>query len=65
MPRGFGVVLGTTLVIGAIGLIIANVLLQEGNAWYHRLLESKALVFLGRISYSVYLWQQIFLTLLY
>lgn len=62
MPRGFGVVLGTTLVIGAIGLIIANVLLQEGNAWYHRLLESKALVFLGRISYSVYLWQQIFLT---
>jgi peptidoglycan/LPS O-acetylase OafA/YrhL len=62
MPRGFELVLGTTLVIGAITLIILNVLIQEKNVWYHRLLESGALVFLGRISYSVYLWQQIFLT---
>jgi peptidoglycan/LPS O-acetylase OafA/YrhL len=62
MPRGFGVVLGATLVIGAIALIVANVLLQEGRTWYHRLLESDVLVFLGRTSYSIYLWQQIFLT---
>jgi peptidoglycan/LPS O-acetylase OafA/YrhL len=62
MPRGFVVVLGLTLVTGAITLIIGNVLLQEGDTWYHRLLESKVLVFLGRISYSVYLWQQIFTT---
>jgi peptidoglycan/LPS O-acetylase OafA/YrhL len=61
MPRGFGIVLGLTLVIAAITLIVANVLLQEGT-WYHWLLERRPLVFLGRISYSVYLWQQVFLT---
>jgi peptidoglycan/LPS O-acetylase OafA/YrhL len=62
MPRGFGVVLGATLVIAAIALIIANVLLQEGRTWYHRLLESGVLVSLGRTSFSIYLWQQMFLT---
>jgi peptidoglycan/LPS O-acetylase OafA/YrhL len=62
MPRGFGVVLGATLVIGAIALIVANVVLQERRTWYHQLLESGVLVFLGRTSYSIYLWQQIFLT---
>jgi peptidoglycan/LPS O-acetylase OafA/YrhL len=62
MPRGFGIVLGVTLAIVAIVLVVANVLLQEEHAWYHRLLESRVLVFLGRISYSVYLWQQVFLT---
>jgi peptidoglycan/LPS O-acetylase OafA/YrhL len=62
MPRGFVVVLGATLVIGAITMILANVLLQAERAWYHRLLENGALVFLGRTSFSIYLWQQIFLT---
>ncbi len=62
MPSGFGIVLGTTLALGAMTLMIANVLLQEGDTWYQRLLGSAALVFLGRISYSVYLWQQVFLT---
>lgn len=62
MPRGFGIVLGLTLVTGAITLIVANVLLQEGDTWYHRLLESDVLVFLGQVSYSVYLWQQIYTT---
>ncbi|HWY23726.1 MAG TPA: acyltransferase, partial [Nevskia sp.] len=30
MPRGYGIVLGTTLMVGAITLVIANVLLQDG-----------------------------------
>jgi peptidoglycan/LPS O-acetylase OafA/YrhL len=63
MPRGYDILLGTTLLVIAITLIVANILLQE-NTWYHWLLERRALVFLGRISYSVYLWQQVFLTTL-
>jgi peptidoglycan/LPS O-acetylase OafA/YrhL len=42
-----------------ITLIVANVLLQP-EAWYARLLRTRVLVFLGTISYSVYLWQQLF-----
>ena len=62
MPRGYDVVLRMTPVIAAMTLIIANLLLQEQATWYQRLLSSGPLVYLGRISYSVYLWQQIFLT---
>jgi len=55
-------VLGISLVSGAITLVVANVLLQEEITWYSWLLQRRALIFLGRISYSVYLWQQVFLT---
>jgi len=41
---------------------MANLLLQKESTWYHRFLGSRPLVFLGRISYSVYIWQQIYLT---
>ena len=62
MPRGYDVVLRMTPVIAAMTVIIANLLLQEKATWYQRLLGFAPLVFLGRISYSVYLWQQIYLT---
>jgi len=60
--RGYGIVLGTTLVIAAVVVIMLNLLLQEREAWYHWILRLPPLVFLGRISYSVYLWQQLYLT---
>jgi peptidoglycan/LPS O-acetylase OafA/YrhL len=62
MPRGYGITLGATLMLLAIVFVFANVLLQEPDTWYHRFLSTRPLVYLGRISYSVYLWQQIFLT---
>ncbi len=40
-------------------LILATVL--HPQSWFSRLLESAPLRFLGRISYSLYLWQQFFL----
>jgi peptidoglycan/LPS O-acetylase OafA/YrhL len=62
MPRGYEIVVGLTLLIAAIVLVMANLLQQEGRTWYHSVLGFPPLVFLGRISYSVYLWQQVFLT---
>jgi peptidoglycan/LPS O-acetylase OafA/YrhL len=59
MPRGFGLIAGLTLLLAVIVVFLANVLLQE-RAWYHRVLEFAPLVFIGRISYSLYLWQQIY-----
>jgi peptidoglycan/LPS O-acetylase OafA/YrhL len=48
----------TTICLGLPLLIISTVLHPEG--WLGRLLESRLFVFLGRISYSLYLWQQLF-----
>jgi peptidoglycan/LPS O-acetylase OafA/YrhL len=31
------------------------------QSWFSRLLENPALSFVGRLSYSLYLWQQLFL----
>ncbi len=42
-----------------ITLILANVLLRP-KTWYARLLKTRGLIFLGTISYSIYLWQQLF-----
>jgi peptidoglycan/LPS O-acetylase OafA/YrhL len=60
--RGYEIVIGTTLLIGAIFITMLNLLLQERETWYHWILGLPPLVYLGRISYSVYLWQQMFLT---
>ena len=40
-------------------LMIANTMMHP-ESWLGRLLETKPLTFLGRLSYSIYLWQQLF-----
>jgi peptidoglycan/LPS O-acetylase OafA/YrhL len=61
LPRQLTPLLLFSLMALTITVFLANVLLQTGPTWYHRLLENRALVFIGRISYSVYLWQQLFM----
>jgi peptidoglycan/LPS O-acetylase OafA/YrhL len=55
----FWVAADTTVESVLITLIVANVLLQP-TAWYARVLRTRGLVSLGLISYSAYLWQQLF-----
>lgn len=61
LPRGTGVVIGVSVWTWVMALVITNVLLQEKRTWYHAVFNFIPLVYLGRISYSVYLWQQVFL----
>ncbi len=62
MPGWYRLLIGFTVLVTAITLLVANLVGPKESFWYHRLLETPALVYLGRISYSVYLWQQLFLT---
>jgi peptidoglycan/LPS O-acetylase OafA/YrhL len=62
MPRGYGMIVGITLITLCITVFLANVLRPEATHGYQRFLEFRPLVYLGRISYSVYLWQQLFTT---
>jgi len=44
----------------AVAFLVGYAVLHRG--WLQRALNTRALVFLGTISYSLYLWQQVFLT---
>jgi peptidoglycan/LPS O-acetylase OafA/YrhL len=52
-------IVGTTLITVYPLLIVATVL--HGKSWTGRFLELAPVRFIGRISYSLYLWQQFFL----
>jgi peptidoglycan/LPS O-acetylase OafA/YrhL len=41
-----------------IALIYLN--LQEGHDFFYQLLNSRALTYIGILSYSIYIWQQLF-----
>ena len=60
--RGYEIMIGHTLIIASLFVLMVNLLQQERETWYHKVLCWKPLVYLGQISYSVYLWQQVFLT---
>ena len=55
LPRTTGL-----LIAWLIPLLVLATVLHPQN-WFSRLLESQPLRYLGRISYSLYLWQQLFL----
>jgi len=40
--------------------IIIAACIENGNTWYYRMLNTKILNFIGALSYSLYLWQQLF-----
>jgi peptidoglycan/LPS O-acetylase OafA/YrhL len=55
-----GVILGVSLTNLGVALLVARcVLLPDG--WAGRLLETRPLIVIGVLSYSIYLWQQLFL----
>jgi peptidoglycan/LPS O-acetylase OafA/YrhL len=51
---------GVTLEAGLAGLLIA-VLIARPDFWFSRLLRTRAFGFVGTISFSLYLWQQLFM----
>ncbi|GAB2694144.1 acyltransferase family protein [Aliiglaciecola aliphaticivorans] len=59
--RGYETVLGITIESLMVLYVIIWLQLNPGT-FAVRILESRALVFIGMISYSLYLWQQLFLT---
>lgn len=46
---------GFTVLAAAAAVIVVNVVVAE-TGWYRRILESAGLVWIGRVSYGVYLW---------
>lgn len=58
-PR-FGALIGVTASNLAIAVILDHALRTQGGRWI-RLLNSSALVLVGKASYSLYLWQQPFI----
>lgn len=52
--------IGQTVMNLAIAVVIAKVV-RAPSTWFGRLLNARPLVFVGTMSYSLYLWQQIFL----
>jgi len=58
IPLGIGSSTGVLTNFSILLLIIASINLQ-GNLWF-RILNSSPLEFIGKLSYSIYLWQQIF-----
>ncbi|MBB3175905.1 acyltransferase [Variovorax sp. Sphag1AA] len=59
--RGYWSTYGTTLTAAIVGLIIMGIASME-QFWLTRLLKLRPFVFIGTISYSLYLWQQLFLS---
>jgi peptidoglycan/LPS O-acetylase OafA/YrhL len=50
---------GTTLEAALVGIVIV-VLYHQNEFWFSRLLRTRLFVFVGTISFSLYLWQQLF-----
>ncbi|AFZ35781.1 acyltransferase 3 [Stanieria cyanosphaera PCC 7437] len=61
MIRGFGISIGITIDAIASGLLIAWLHNNPSTA-ISKFLGNAILVYIGKISYSLYLWQQLFLT---
>lgn len=56
--KSFGQTIGTFSCV-AIGFVLLISMTYEKNLWF-QLLNSKPLVYIGKLSYSLYLWQQYF-----
>jgi peptidoglycan/LPS O-acetylase OafA/YrhL len=50
---------GTTFEAALVGIVIV-VLYYQSEFWFSRLLRTRPFVFIGTISFSLYLWQQLF-----
>ena len=50
-----------TIINLSLAIVLAGAV-QYAASWPGRLLNARPLAFIGRISYSVYLWQQLFLS---
>jgi peptidoglycan/LPS O-acetylase OafA/YrhL len=56
MPTMAGAMLETALYGGAAALLLAPAVLAESDRVVHRLMAGRAIVFIGTISYGIYLW---------
>jgi peptidoglycan/LPS O-acetylase OafA/YrhL len=59
---GYTITFGFTLDAICVAILIFKITSQTPGRWLERLLSFPFLVFIGRLSYSLYLWQQLFLT---
>lgn len=60
MNRTVGLVIGTSAINVLIAILIHRCLLVQQGAWF-RILNWKPIVWIGGLSYSLYLWQQLFI----